>query len=185
MADKPWATTLNLGCGNKHLPDAVNLDVTTNTNPDVVHDLNLRPWPFPADRFDEVIMYDVLEHLGDLVGVLEELHRVTRPGGVIRITTPHFSCANAFTDPTHKHQLGWFSLDYFTGDHEHSYYTTARFRMRDRRLHFFPSLVNKVVRRLANRRPQAYERRWTWVFPAWFLSFELEVVKAATAAPLR
>jgi len=37
--------------------------------------------------------------------------------------------------------------------------------------------VNKLVRRLANRYPAAYERRWTWIFPAWFLYFELEVVK--------
>src|SRR5262245_40298584 len=148
MAEKPWATKLNLGCGNKHLPDALNLDVTIRTNPDVVHDLNVRPWPFSGDRFVEVFMYDVIEHLDDLVGVIEELHRITQHGGVVRITTPHYSCANAFTDPTHRHQLGWFSLDYFTGEHEHAYYTTTRFRMRSRFLHFFPSLLNKVVWRL-------------------------------------
>ena len=39
------------------------------------------------------------------------------------------------------------------------------------------TLVNKLVWRLANRYPEAYERRWAWVFPAFFLSFELEVVK--------
>src|SRR5882724_4491884 len=38
---------LNLGCGRKHLPTAVNLDITATTSPDIVHDLNVRPWPFP------------------------------------------------------------------------------------------------------------------------------------------
>ncbi len=50
-----------------------------------------------------------------------------------------------------------------------------------KRLHtqlpFFPSLVNEVVWRLAKRLPEAYESRWARMFPAWLLSFELEVVK--------
>ena len=168
---------LNLGCGRKPDPRAVNLDVTPDTRPDVVHDLNVRPWPFPDDRFGEVRMFDVIEHLGDLLAVMEELHRVCRDGAVVKITTPHFSSANSFTDPTHRHHLGWHSLDYFTGEHMHSYYTRVRFRTRARSLVFHPSLANKLVRRLANRWPAAYERRWAWLFPAWFLYFELEAVK--------
>lgn len=35
----------------------------------------------------------------------------------------------------------------------------------------------KLIWRIANRYPQAYERRWAWLFPAWFLSFELEVIQ--------
>jgi hypothetical protein len=108
---------------------------------------------------------------------MEELHRVCRDGAVIKITTPHFSAANSFTDPTHRHHLGWHSLDYFTGEHEHAYYTRARFRTRARTLVFHPTLLNKVVHRLANRWPDRYERRWAWLFPAWFLYFELEVLK--------
>jgi hypothetical protein len=51
---------LNLGSGRKFRDDAVNLDITTRTNPDVVHNLNERPWPFPDDRFDMVIAADVI-----------------------------------------------------------------------------------------------------------------------------
>ena len=49
-------TVLNLGCGRKHRPDAINLDVTGDTAPDIVHDLNQVPWPFPDDRFTEVLV---------------------------------------------------------------------------------------------------------------------------------
>jgi len=42
---------------------------------------------------------------------------------------------------------------------------------------FAKTLFNKLVHRFANHFPQAYERRWAWIFPAWFLYFELEVVK--------
>src|SRR4051812_33063329 len=77
---------LNLGCGRKHLPGAVNLDVTLDTSPDVVHDLNRRPWPFPDDSFREVVALDVIEHLDDVIGSMEEIHRVCRDGAVVRIT---------------------------------------------------------------------------------------------------
>lgn len=47
---------------------------------------------------------------------------------------------------------------------------------------FQPTLLNKIVRRLANHFPGSYERRWAWLFPAWYLYFELEVVKPDDAA---
>ena len=168
---------LNLGCGNKQKPDAVNLDVTRTTNPDVVHDLNVRPWPLESGQFREVLAHDVVEHLDDVVGTMEEIHRVCEHGAIIRITVPHFSCANAFTDPTHRHYFGWFSFDYFTGEHEFSFYTNVRFRRRRSEIVFAPTVVNKFVWRMANRWPAPYERRWAWIFPAWFLYFELEVMK--------
>jgi SAM-dependent methyltransferase len=173
---------LNLGCGEKRLDDAVNLDLTSATSPDVVWDLHQTPWPFPDNRFDEVLAFDVIEHLSDVIAAMEEIHRVCRHGAKVRITVPHFSCSNAFTDPTHRHYFGYFSFDYFTGEHQFSFYTQRRFRSRRRNLIFAPSLVNKVVRRLASRYPAAYERRWAWSFPAWFLDFELEVVKPASTS---
>ena len=169
--------TLNLGCGLKHIPDALNLDITPDTNPDVVHDLNRLPWPFPANQFREVLAYDVIEHLGDFIATMEEIHRVCRDRAVVRITVPHFSCANAYTDPTHRRLFGYFSFDYLTGDNETQFYSRARFKKLSSQMIFYPSLVNKLVWRLANRIPSAYERRWAWMFPAWYLYFELEVRK--------
>lgn len=168
---------LNLGCGRKQVAGAVNLDITAVTAPDVVHDLNQRPWPFDADQFDDIRMMDVLEHLDDVMATFEELHRIGRPGAVVRISVPHFSSSNAFTDPTHRHYFGWFSCDYVTGGTELVFYSRARFRYRQRSLLFHPSFVNKFVRRYATLRPGDYERRWAWIFPAWFLYWELEVVK--------
>jgi SAM-dependent methyltransferase len=167
---------LNLGSGLKRLDDAVNLDITPRTQPDVVHDLNIRPWPFADKSFDEVVAYDVIEHLQDTLAVMEEIHRIAADGAVVKITLPHFSCSNAFTDPTHVHYFGWFSFHYFTGENEFPFYTQARFRRVQTKIRFAPSLVNKVVWRLANRFPKQYESRWAWLFPAWYLYFELTVI---------
>jgi hypothetical protein len=168
---------LNLGCGKKYVPGALNVDITSSTNPDVVHNLDQCPWPFPDSHFREVQAFDVLEHLTDLIAVMEEIHRVCEDGALVRITTPHFSCANSYTDLTHRHHFGFFSLDHFTGDSYNDFYTNSRFRVRSRKMMFQPSLINKLVWRLAERNPQKYEQSWAWAFPAWYLYFELSVLK--------
>lgn len=45
---------LNLGCGRKYLSEAFNIDRSTDTNPDLVHDLNKTPWPLADDHFRKV-----------------------------------------------------------------------------------------------------------------------------------
>lgn len=44
--------------------------------------------PFPDDTFDRIIASEVLEHVPDDVGALDELMRVLRPGGMIAATIP-------------------------------------------------------------------------------------------------
>jgi SAM-dependent methyltransferase len=171
--------TLNLGCGSKHLSHAVNVDITSRTNPDVVHDLNQLPWPFPDNHFCEVIANDVIEHLDSVITTFEEIHRVCRHGAVVRIAVPHFSSGNAFADPTHRQFFSYFTFDCFTAEDERSFYTSARFRIGHRQIIFWPTLLNKIVWRIANRYPMWYELRWGWIFPALFVSFELKVVKDA------
>jgi SAM-dependent methyltransferase len=171
------ARRLNIGCGKKRMDNAVNLDISADVGADVVHDLNCRPWPFDAGSFDEVHAYDVLEHVDDVATTLEEIHRVCRPGASLHVTVPHFSSANAFTDVTHRHWFGWRSFDPFDAAHMHSHYSRARFSRRQIRISFDQTVVNRVIFRLANRWPQEYERRWAWIFPAWFLYVELEALK--------
>ena len=174
--------TLNLGSGPRPIPGALNVDVSAEVGADVVHDLDVRPWPLPSDHFERVVAADVLEHVRDLAPVLEELHRVCAPGARVELSTPHFSSRNAYTDPTHRRAFGFHTLDYFIEGHPLAFYSRARFRLVRRSLVFQPRLVNKLVWRLANRFPDAYEERWAWIFPAWFVSAELEVVKPAVVA---
>lgn len=171
------STILNLGCGRKRMTGAVNLDVTPDTAPDVVWNLDQHPWPFKDGSFETVYALDVVEHLTDVLAAMQEIHRISRNGARIHITVPHFSCVNTFRDPTHKHAFSWFSFHYVTGENQWDFYTSARFRRVSTRMVFHPTLLNKLVWRLAQRWPEEYERRWAWMFPAWYLAFELEVVK--------
>jgi SAM-dependent methyltransferase len=175
--DRNGRGILHLGSGTKYRPDAVNVDLTSDTNPDVVHDLNVRPWPFETSVFDEVHAHDVIEHLDDVLKTLEEIHRVSRPGAMVYLTVPHFSSDGAFTDPTHRKYFGATTFDYFTEGHPNSFYTRVRFRIVERQIVFRPTFVNKVVHRLASRFPVVWEQRWAWIFPAWFLAVRLQVLK--------
>jgi len=169
--------TLNLGSGRHYRADAINVDVTGATSPDVVHDLNQRPWPFSDDRFDQVVATDVLEHLDDTSAAMAEIHRVCVDGAHVEIVVPHFSSDGAFTDPTHRHYFGAFTFDYFSESHSNNFYSAARFEVARRRIVFRPTLANKIVARLGNRFPRVWEQRWAWIFPAWFLAITLRVVK--------
>jgi len=187
IAEVPVTTTvpiedrdqLNLGCGRKLMPEAVNVDINPVTGADLIHNLNQRPWPLPDSHFDKIFAFDVIEHCTDVIAVMEEIHRVSRDGAVVSITTPHFSSANAYIDPTHRHRLSVQSFDYVTGSNDLSFYTATQYKYRARQIVFAPSLLNRIVGRAANRWPQRYEERWAWLFPAWFIYVELEVVKPA------
>lgn len=168
---------LNLGSGRTYDAGWTNLDITPATDPDVVHNLDVTPWPFDDDQFQHVRMIDVLEHLRDPFTALLELHRVCDDGARIDVVVPHFSAANAYTDPTHKSFWSYYSLDVVTGEHSHDYYTELRYRMAHRHIEFYKDPISKVVARLAACNPRRYEQRWAWTFPAWFLVFELEVLK--------
>lgn len=170
--------TLDVGAGTAvNHPGAVRLDRAREAKPHVVANVDRGGLPFRCDAFETVGAYDVVEHVEDLVAFVEEAHRVLKPGGRLLVTTPHFSCANAYTDPTHRRALGLRSFDYFGDGHSLAYYSRARFRVRAATLLFEGALLGRLLSHLARRWPRFYERRLAWVFPAWFLYFELEALK--------
>lgn len=91
---------LNLGCGNVIMDGYINLDNNPNVKPDVVHDLNIYPYPFEDMEFDEIYLDHVAEHLDNIIMLIQELYRIGKCGCKITIKCPHFSC-NWF-HPGHK-----------------------------------------------------------------------------------
>ena len=47
-----------------------------------------QPLPFADNTFDTIICFNSLEHIYDSTAVLAEMHRVSKPGGVIHVTVP-------------------------------------------------------------------------------------------------
>lgn len=54
-----------------------------------VHRIDASALPFPDASFDRVAVVDMLEHAPDESAFVRELFRVTRPGGLLVVNTPH------------------------------------------------------------------------------------------------
>ena len=105
---------LNLGCGNRKANDyCLNVDCRKTPITDLVWDLRFRPWPFPRNKFENVYAFDILEHFVYVLPVMDELWRVTKPGGFLHIRTTYFNTENSYRDPTHFHYFTTESFDYW------------------------------------------------------------------------
>src|SRR5437762_3255432 len=120
---------INLGCGLRYLADYVNCDVLTHLQADKYFDLNNPPYPFEPDSADEIYMDNVLEHLSDVVQVMEELHRILKVGGRLRILVPYGKTDWALQDPTHKHYFTENSLNYFVEGHSYGFYSQGKYKL--------------------------------------------------------
>ena len=104
---------LDLGCGKRKQKGAIGVDISEDTDADVIHDLNVFPYPFADNEFDYIYADNVIEHLDSVIKVLEELHRISKNGATIKIIVPFFRSHYAFIDPTHKHFFTVRSFDNF------------------------------------------------------------------------
>lgn len=120
---------LNLGCGLKNIDGFVGVDCVPTSAASVVHNLNNFPYPFDDNSVSEIILDNVLEHLDDVIKVMEETYRLLEPGALIKINVPYFKSNSAYTDPTHRHFFTETSFKYFTTDNTLNYYTPARFEI--------------------------------------------------------
>jgi SAM-dependent methyltransferase len=93
--------------GRRGWSELVTLDNNADHRPDVLHDLELIPYPFPDNTFEEIHAYEVLEHLGHqgdwrgFFAQFSELWRILKPGGFLAATCPSFRSMWAWGDPSH------------------------------------------------------------------------------------
>jgi SAM-dependent methyltransferase len=119
---------LDVGCGVNKRPGAIGIDRNPASRADVLAELDRPPYPFRDSSFDQVHAVHVIEHVSDVIRTMEEFHRLARPGGEVRIVTPHYTDFSSYCDPTHRWHLNSFSLRYFGPDHGgFGYYSAARF----------------------------------------------------------
>lgn len=178
---------LDVGCGWNKTAGAIGIDSNPRSHADVFHDLGVLPYPFANDEFDEVVCSHVAEHVPDVMAFVTELFRITRPGGRIRITTPHYSNPDWPTDPTHRNHFNSYSFNCFIEERQvFPFYTEVRLKP----IRTYVSLANlwraigiELIVNLDQRWPGLRFTRKFWEFYLSYvlrgkeLQFEFEVVK--------
>lgn len=114
---------LLVGCGNERskrvkCPESASDDfsdgvlVTSDIDPgvgaDVVHNLDVLPYPWQSNEFNEVHAYECLEHCGTqgdarfFFGQFAEFWRILKPDGVLALSVPIWNHDLAWGVPDHK-----------------------------------------------------------------------------------
>ncbi len=172
---------LDVGCGGRKLPGAVGMDTLSLAGVDVVHDANNIPWPFEAGTFELVFLNHALEHVGNLVAVMDEIHRVLRPGGRLVVQVPYFRSVDAFNDPTHTHFFTAGSLDYFIeGSGLSNYHYSKKLFLKKGFWFGWPHSPRNPLRRalksFISACPSWYDQYLSLVLPVECLTWELEAL---------
>ena len=114
---------------------------------------------FPANYFDLICCFEVLEHLKDYRRILKELWRVSKPKGILMISTPNKARYSSFSAkpfyPFHEHEfylaefkkiLKDFQIRQILGQHGQNNIKLESF---PRRLYsFLPSSIKKLILRI-------------------------------------
>lgn len=80
-----WGVEINPEA-SQYARQEFSLDVYTGT---------LEEAGFPARFFDVVTLWDVLEHLPDPIGSLQEIHRILKPDGILVVGVPNVKSVDA------------------------------------------------------------------------------------------
>jgi|GEM_PF-450973 SAM-dependent methyltransferase len=93
--------TIDIGCGShKQAETAVGLDRSPHDPVEVVADLE-EGLPFTDGSVDHIFAVHVLEHVKNLIPLMNDIHRVLRHDGVLHVLVPYWRDAVAVADPTH------------------------------------------------------------------------------------
>ena len=184
---------LNLGSGQRLIPNFYNVDHLALPGTDIQADLNEPLSELPDNCVAEIYSRHTLEHISRFLELMVELYRVTKPGGRIEIIVPHFSNPYHYSDPTHVRFFGLYTFFYFCDEEDQprrkvpSFYLRERFQVESVRCKllresvwdkvfglFLQPLINLNLTWL-----DRYERRFCRLVPANDIRFILRPKKGA------
>lgn len=175
---------LDVGCGGSKKDGFIGIDILPLEGVDIVHDLNVFPYPFEDNSIIEIWMDQVLEHLLNPINVVNELYRISQNGTKITIGVPYFRSFYSTIDPTHRNFFGTNWFNYFDPSHilcQKYRYSNSKFKVE--RIEFEREFKNEMgyIRKefiyLAENHPWFYEEKLSHLIPIHSLTFYLTVLK--------
>lgn len=111
MNEECWQ--VELGCGRRKAAGYFGVDCVALPGVDLVWDLERRPWPMGNCSVRRLIAHQTLEHIGDLLGFMEEAWRVCTDGAWVEFVVPYYAAPTAWGDPTHVRAFTEQTFRYF------------------------------------------------------------------------
>ena len=172
---------------------AIGIDLLPLQGVDIVHNLENGLSFIPDNSVDEITSSHVLEHISNFEGLMRDIHRILKKGGVHKVIVPHFSNPHYFSDWTHKRFFGLYTFDYFSkkADQElyrkvPDFYTDFYFKVTVRKFNFkiHPSprnILNIIfanpVFNSTNYMKELYEDKFCYMFHCQEMYYEMTPVK--------
>ena len=161
---------LDLGCGpNGKKEGAIGLDKRPAPHVDIVHDLNIYPYPFADNEFDYIEMSHIIEHVDRPLMLMNEVYRISKNGAKIRIITPHYSSQLSYGDLEHYHHFGYITF--------RTLENTGLFKIEKHKIYFTDLYKILGIGLVANLFPRRWEKYLAFIFTAMYVEVFLEVVK--------
>lgn len=119
---------LDIGSGANVQEGFIGMDVRPLPGVDIVHDVNIHPWPLPSECVLLAVCSHLVEHIPPaairpdgstwfpFVAFMDELWRVCKVGAEVAISLPHGSSQGFLQDPTHCNPCNERTWAYFDPD---------------------------------------------------------------------
>jgi SAM-dependent methyltransferase len=108
---------LNVGSGAAIREGWINVTAEARPGVDIVANLDecsRQPLPLADNSIDEIYCSDVLEHLRDALGFMQELHRIAKPNAMATIRVPYGSSDDADENPAYVRRFYEGSFKFFS-----------------------------------------------------------------------
>lgn len=89
------------------------IDSYKAASPKILHEIEQYPYPFKDNQVSEVLIGYTLCGIKELIPFFNEMGRLIKKGGLMRIVVPYYASARAFQDPTHCHHFTEYSFAFY------------------------------------------------------------------------
>jgi predicted SAM-dependent methyltransferase len=119
---------LDIACGHhKNGADWIGMDIQKIPGVDIVHDVNVHPWPLESNSVVQANAWHIVEHIPRVmvtakgtrfpfIEFMDECWRVLMMGAYLDIETPHGASDVYLHDPTHCNPVTEVTWEYFDKD---------------------------------------------------------------------
>ena len=114
-----YGIRLDVGCGINKQKGFVGIDIVPHECVDIVHDLQVFPWPVPDDSCYQILLSHVWEHIEPKYRfqLMDELWRICKADGQVMIAAPYAGSWGDAAHPAHyscpnNHTFTFFDPDY-------------------------------------------------------------------------